>query len=147
MQKIIKDGAVVDDPWRGPLLDLTAFNERVESGASMEGVAVVLEPDQPPSELLGDLNDIPLIAINFPVFTDGRGFSYARELREKGFRGEIRAVGGFMRDQLAYLKRCGFNAFDFDENVNLEAALESFEDFSDGYQADVNQTEPLFRRL
>ena len=146
MPKIIKDGAVVEDPWRGAILDLEAFNARIESGAARDDVGVLLEPDQPPSELSGDLNDIPLIAINFPVFTDGRGFSYARELRERGYRGEIRAVGAFIRDQLSYLHRCGFNAFDFEENVNLEAALASLEDFSERYQADMRETHPLFRR-
>ena len=146
MRKIIKDGVVVEDHWRGAFLDLQTFNERVETGEQVSDVAVVLEPDQPPSELLGDLNDIPLIAINFPVFTDGRGFSYARELRGRGYRGEIRAVGNFIRDQLAYLQRCGFNAFDFDENVNLDSALASFDEFSDHYQADVIRPEPLFRR-
>lgn len=146
MPKIIKDGAVVEDSWRGAILDLEAFNARIESGTALDDVGVLLEPDQPPSELSGDLNDIPLIAINFPVFTDGRGFSYARELRERGYRGEIRAVGAFIRDQLSYLHRCGFNAFDFDENVNLEAALASLEDFSERYQADIRETRPLFRR-
>ena len=146
MGKIIKDGAVVDDPWRGIILDLVTFNEHVASGASLDDVAVVLEPDQPPSELDVDLNQIPLIAINFPVFTDGRGFSYARELRDRGYQGEVRAVGAFIRDQLAYLRRCGFNAFDFDENVKLEAALKSFDDFSDHYQGDIVNREPLFRR-
>jgi uncharacterized protein (DUF934 family) len=146
MLKIIRDGAVVDDDWRGVLLDLDAFNERAERGEPLNAVGVILEPDQPPSELTGDLNRIPLIAINFPLFTDGRGFSYARELRERGYSGELRAVGAFLRDQLFYLSRCGFNAFDFAENVNLEAALASLTDFSERYQADATQPLPLFRR-
>ena len=146
MPKIIKDGAVVEDPWRGVLLDLETFNEQFAEQAPDPGSGVVLEPDQPPSELTGDLNRIPLIAINFPVFTDGRGFSYARELRQRGYQGEIRAVGNFIRDQLNYLVRCGFNAFDFDENVNLEAALTSLSDLSEGYQADVLRDEPLLLR-
>lgn len=147
MPKIIKDGAVVEDGWRGQLLDLESYNEALAGGsAPAPDVGVVLEPDQPPSELGGDLNAIPLIAINFPVFTDGRGFSYARELRQRGYRGEIRAVGYFIRDQLEYLSRCGFNAFDFAENTNLDAAVSSLSAFSEHYQADVLQPEPLFRR-
>lgn len=147
MRTIIKDGAVIEDAWRGRLLDLESYNEAMAEGsAPAQDVGVQLEPDQPPSELSGDLNDIPLIAINFPVFTDGRGFSYARELRQRGYQGEIRAVGHFIRDQLGYLARCGFNAFDFAENTNLEAALASLEEFSECYQADVLQPEPLFRR-
>ncbi len=147
MQKIIKDDAVVEDSWRGRLLDLESYNEAVADGtAPADTLAVQLEPDQPPSELTGDLNLIPMVAINFPVFTDGRGFSYARELRQRGYTGELRAVGHFMRDQLGYLARCGFNAFDFEENTNLEAALASLDEFQDQYQADVLQAEPLFRR-
>ena len=167
MRKIIKNGAVVEDDWRGAVLDLQSFTERVEAGEQVADVGVILEPDQPPSEIPGELNDIPLIAINFPVFTDGRGFSYARELRDKGYPGEIRAVGNFIRDQLAYLQRCGFNAFDFDENVNRQDLRR--EDVSgpggrrqdrrrrpvlylvggqprDHYQADVVNPTPLFRR-
>lgn len=147
MPKIIRDGVVVEDDWRGQLLDLESYNELLAQGsAPAADIGVVLEPDQPPSELGGDLNTIPLIAINFPVFTDGRGFSYARELRQRGYRGEIRAVGHFIRDQLEYLARCGFNAFDFAENTNLEAAVSSLSAFSEHYQADVIQPEPLFRR-
>jgi len=146
MRKIIKDGAVVEDSWQGPLLDLESFLEQKANGQLSPTAGVVLEPDQPPSELDADIDAIPLIALNFPVFTDGRGFSYARELRERGYQGEIRAVGAFIRDQLNYLCRCGFNAFDFDENVNLEAALGSLGNFSEQYQADVLQEQPLFRR-
>ena len=147
MPKIIKDGAVVEDNWKGRLLDLEAYNEAVQAGAApAEDIAVQLEPDQPPSELTGDLAAIPMVAIHFPGFMDGRGFSYARELRERGYVGEIRAVGDFMRDQLGYLVRCGFNAFDFAENVNLEAALGSLGELTQQYQADVLQAEPLFRR-
>jgi uncharacterized protein (DUF934 family) len=147
MPKIIKDGAVVEDSWNGRLLDLESFNDAVAAGeAPSAHIAVLLEPDQPPSELAGDLNVIPLIAINFPVFTDGRGFSYARELRQRGYEGEIRAVGHFIRDQLGYLRRCGVNAFEFSEDVDLQAALASLAEFGDHYQADVLQKEPLFRR-
>ena len=147
MRKIIKDGVVIEDYWRGRLLDLESFNEAIASGeAPAAEIGVQLEPDQPPSELSCDLDAIPLIAINFPVFTDGRGFSYARELRQRGYQGELRAVGHFIRDQLGYLARCGFDAFDFAENTNLEAALAGLAEFREHYQADVLQPEPLFRR-
>ncbi|MEE4191555.1 MAG: DUF934 domain-containing protein [Halieaceae bacterium] len=147
MPKIIKDGAVVDDGWSGQLLDLESYNTAVGAGtAPAEDIGVLLEPGEEPAGIAGDISAIPLIAINFPVFTDGRGFSYARELRQRGYSGEIRAVGSFIRDQLAYLKRCGVNAFAFDADIDLEAALASLQGFSDHYQADVVQNEPLFRR-
>jgi uncharacterized protein (DUF934 family) len=142
MPKIIRDGAVVEDDWQGALLNPEDFNLADDEGP----LAVVLEPDQPPSLIEGDLSRVALVAIHFPVFTDGRCFSYARELRDRGFTGEIRATGAFIRDQLHYLQRCGFNAFQFDEDINLVEALSSLSDFSDAYQAAVDQPQPLFQR-
>ena len=84
--------------------------------------------------------------VNFPVFTDGRGFSYGRQLRERGFRGELRASGQFIQDQLTYLRRCGFNAFRMADETGLEAALGRLADFSESYQASADQPLPLFRR-
>lgn len=147
MPKLIKDGAVVEDSWAGELLDLASYNEHVTAGSAPDGkLAVQLEPGESPADISGDLTKLPMVAINFPVFTDGRGFSYARELRQSGYQGEIRAVGHFMRDQLGYLARCGVNAFAFAEETDLSAALASLSDFSDHYQADTLQPEPLFRR-
>jgi uncharacterized protein (DUF934 family) len=78
---------------------------------------------------------------------DGRGFSVARLLRERyGFTGELRASGGVIRDQLCYLQRCGFSSFDLDADINIEAAVESLNDFSEGYQISVDLPTPLFRR-
>ncbi|MBT3411078.1 MAG: DUF934 domain-containing protein, partial [Halieaceae bacterium] len=108
--------------------------------------AVMLEPGETLAPLLEHIDDIPLVLVNFPTFMDGRGFSYGRELRERGYRGELRAVGHFMRDQLTYLSRCGFDAFQFEDEQELEEALASLADFSEYYQASVDQPEPLFRR-
>lgn len=147
MPKIIRNGVVVDDSWSGRLLDLESYNEAVAAGeAPAADIGVQLEPGEEPEGINGGLLTIPLIAINFPVFTDGRGFSYARELRQSGYVGEIRAVGNFIRDQLSYLRRCGFNTFAFDADVDLDAALNSLQGFSEHYQADVVHSEPLFRR-
>ena len=143
MPHLIKRGAIVEDNWQGRLLSLEKLNQL----DALEGsIGVVLEPDQPPSAIGQDLAGIELVAINFPLFMDGRGFSYARELRELGFEGEIRATGQFIRDQLYYLSRCGFDAFQFEDDSQLDEALASLGDFSDAYQADVHQPEPLFRR-
>ena len=150
MPEIIKDGAIVADPWSA--LEPMSPDEINASGllsgdTNSDGpIAVELQPDQPPSLIEGDLSRLDVVAIHFPVFTDGRCFSYARELRELGYQGEIRATGQFIRDQLHYLKRCGFNAFQFDAGANLQDSLASLTDFSDAYQAGVDQPEPLFRR-
>ena len=98
-------------------------------------------------------NDIPeitrlaLIAIEFPKFTDGRGYSVGRMLRDRhGFTGELRAVGYVLRDNLYYMERCGFDAFELKEGKPLESALEAFGEFSGTYQADASEKRPLYRR-
>ena len=141
MPKLIRNGAVVEDNWEDELLTPEELAE-----TAGEGLGAILEPDQPASSIADDLGRLELVAINFPVFTDGRGFSYARELREMGFQGEIRAVGHFIRDQMFYMQRCGFNAFQFSNPVDLDACLGSLDDFSNAYQASVDQPEPLFLR-
>ena len=99
------------------------------------------------SAITEDIISCPIIAINFPVFMDGRGFSLGRLLRERhGYTGEIRAIGHVIRDQLCYLKRCGFNAFSFKKDVDLGAATASLKDFSEAYQTSVDQPIPLFKR-
>ncbi len=143
MPRLIKDGQIVEDDWQGSLLNLEELND----AADLEGtVGLVLEADQPPSAIAAELSRLDLIAVNFPVFTDGRGFSTARELRELGFSGEIRATGHFIRDQLHYLQRCGFTSFEFADQNQLASSLASLNDFSEAYQADVQEKEPLFRR-
>ena len=138
MPRIIKDGQLVDDSWSGDIHSL----EDWQGLADKAGSAVQLEPGDDPAVLLNSVGELALVVINFPNFMDGRGFSYGRTLRERGFEGELRARGGFIRDQLTYLSRCGFNAFEMDN----EAALESLQDFSEAYQASVDKPLPLFRR-
>ena len=76
----------------------------------------VLAPDTDPASL-GDYLDRELIAVDFPAMTDGRGFTLARILREKGYRGRLRAVGGLIADQYAMARRVGF------DEVRISAAL------------------------
>jgi uncharacterized protein (DUF934 family) len=85
--------------------------------------------------------------VSFPKFTDGRGFSTARLLRERyRYRGELRAVGDVLRDQLLFLARCGFDAFALRADQDPDAALAAFEDFTEAYQGGTDQPLPLFRR-
>ena len=153
MPRIIKDGRIVDDAWspvdldasqpqQGRICNLAQWLQLTDK----TGSAVQLEPGEPPEALLEALDDISLIVVNFPVFTDGRGFSYARELRERGYQGDVRASGHFIRDQLTYLQRCGFNAFQMADESALDAAMASLAVFSEHYQASIDQPLPLFRR-
>ena len=153
MKRLIKAGRIVEDSWLP--LDADAAHPGKQQILSLDqwlqlgdktGRALMLEPGQAPAPLLEHLQAIPLVAINFPVFTDGRGFSYGRELRERGFTGELRASGHFIRDQMTYLARCGFDAFQLADESVLDEALASLQDFSEHYQAAIDQPLPLFRR-
>ncbi len=154
MPKLVKDRAVIsDERWLPVMADAEQVSEghiatlaQWQALDNKAGSAVQLEPGDGVEALLPHLDALALVAVNFPVFTDGRGFSYGRELRERGYQGELRAVGGFIRDQLHYLARCGFNAFQFESEDELELALASFNDFDEHYQAAIDQPLPLFRR-
>lgn len=107
---------------------------------------VLLMPGDDVSLLAQDLSALNQVAIMFPVFTDGRGYSQARLLRERhSFRGQVRAVGEVLVDQLFYLRRCGFDRFALRDDQDLAAARRALIGFSHVYQAGVNEA-PLFRR-
>jgi len=110
-------------------------------------VGVWLETDADPQALAPDLARLEMIAVRFASSADGRGYSLARLLRERfGYRGELRAVGEVLRDQLYYLARCGFDTFALRADQDPGQALSAFDDFSEAYQASVERPEPLFRR-
>ena len=160
MPQILKDSLVVSDNWL--LLDESAeslpagdillsydqwLNFADHRSSHSGDLGVWLEGHAEIEQIIEPLLDLPLIAINFPKFADGRGFSSARLIRERyNYSGELRAIGGFIRDQLYLLKRCGFNAFQFSDENELSDAAESLKDFSENYQVSVDQENPLFRR-
>lgn len=163
--QIIKDGRVVDDNWTiiessddMNLTDIAAYSIvslglwQAEPSLQREDIGLFLSNDVDLTTITEDLTTLPVIAINFPAFADGRGFSLARLLRERyGYQGEIRAVGYVIRDQLCYLKRCGFNAFSFNPdnilgNFDLAEISASLNDFTDAYQTSVDVPTPLFKR-
>jgi len=89
----------------------------------------------------------PLIGIDFPAFTDGRGYSLARLLRERyGYGGQIRALGDVLIDQLFFMSRCGIDAFSLRDDQVVEDALHALTTFSRSYQPGTDDPEPLFRR-
>ncbi len=167
MSKIIKNDRIVDDAWE--ILKL-AEGETAESVTLPETPALLplavwlarkdeilartatefgvwLDSSEGPEAIAGDLERVALIAVNFPKFTDGRGYSTARLLRERyGYRGEIRAIGDVLQDQLFYMKRCGIDAYAVRADKDIEAALAGLRVFSETYQAAVDQPQPLFRR-
>jgi uncharacterized protein (DUF934 family) len=110
-------------------------------------LGVWLAPDDEPGELAADFDKISLIGVDFPVFRDGRGYSTARLLRERyGWRGELRAIGDVLRDQLNFMFRCGFDAYAVRADKDIHDALRAFDEFSVKYQGAFDTPQPLFRR-
>jgi uncharacterized protein (DUF934 family) len=111
------------------------------------GEVLRLEPHEDPAAIADRLGAAARVEVSFPKFTDGRGYSIARLLRERhGYQGELRAVGDVQRDQLCYLSRMGFDAFLLREGEDARAALADLAGFSETYQASVERPQPLFRR-
>ncbi|GBL53861.1 Uncharacterized conserved protein, DUF934 family [Pseudomonas citronellolis] len=129
-----------------------AREQTAEPGASrasslLQESGVWLGPDDDPQRLVGRLDALPLIAIDFPSFRDGRGYSLAYLLRRRlGWRGELRAVGEVLRDQLAHLRQCGFDAFAVRADKSVEDALKGLAGLSVLYGRSAIEPRPLFRR-
>ncbi len=129
------------------LVPLAYFLENVASVLENGEIGVWLDSDDQPEELPSEASGLPLLAINFPKFIDGRGYSIARFVRERlGFQNDLRAIGDVLLDQLFFYKRCGFSSFLLRDEIETERALAAFQDFSEVYQAAIDQPEPLFRR-
>jgi uncharacterized protein (DUF934 family) len=168
MAKIIKQGAVVRDTWirfdseaaetlaggwhddgtlppGGLIVSLAVWLEHRESLRFYPRTGVLLSPEDDPALLAADLPRLTLVAVSFPKFTDGRGFSTARLLRERyDFKGELRAVGHILPDQLYFLGRVGFDAFELADD-RVDDGLAALQPFSTAYQGAVDQP-PLFVR-
>ncbi|GFM27385.1 DUF934 domain-containing protein [Novosphingobium sp. PY1] len=127
-----------DEAVNDPAVTVDAFTE--QSNAS----AVRIEPGDDARDLLPHLDRIALVEVNFPAWTDGRGYSSARVLREAGFTGEIRAVGDVVIDMLSHLKRCGFDAFAPDKPLNPTDAQNAFERWDNVYQATADGRQPIW---
>ena len=159
MPKIIKDGQVIDDTWviidkdfegvlpmAKVLLPMQYYLDKRDS-LNLMCAGLWIDSEEEVEAIGLDANMFPLIAVNFPSFVDGRGFSIGRLLKERyGFTGQLRAIGNAIQDQLFYLKRCGFTSFDLKDGTDLEAACHSLNDFDVSYQSAYDQPEAIFRR-
>jgi len=163
---IIKNKAVVSDDWTVLRLseNETPESVTVPSGKiivplkvwqaqranlqSREELGVWLASNERPEELKGEVDKFNVIAVDFPKFADGRGYSIAYNLRARlGYVGELRAIGDVLRDQLFYMQRVGFDAFAPRPDKNIHDALKGLTDFSETYQISSDQKLPLFRRV
>lgn len=98
-------------------------------------LGVLIEPADDALLLQGRFDGLALVAVDFPVFTDGRGFSSGYLVRSRlGWTGELRAVGEVLIDTVHYLARCGFDSFTLKPGHDAAHALKQFKAFSVHYQ-------------
>ncbi|MBC3868972.1 DUF934 domain-containing protein [Undibacterium oligocarboniphilum] len=165
MRQIIKNKVIVQDDWSvlrpsaedNPatvavpagkvIVPLKVWLTQRENLKSRTNLAVWFASDEQAKELKEDIQHFALLAVDFPKFTDGRGYSIAYNLRNRfGFSGELRAIGDVLRDQLFYMQRVGFNSFATREDKSIEDALKGLSVFSEKYQTSWDEKNPLFRR-
>jgi len=121
--------------------------ELLAARAAAGDIGVWVGSDERPEAIKDDLSQFALVAVDFPKFTDGRGYSIAYNLRVRlGWTGELRAIGDVLRDQLFQMRRVGFDAYVVRADRDVHDALKGLSDFSETYQASVDQKVPLFRR-
>jgi uncharacterized protein (DUF934 family) len=154
---LIKDGRIVADSWARaesedelaptgdlivPLALWQAARERLLRRNGRLGLA--LAPDEAPELVADDVGRFAVIALGFPKFTDGRAYSSARLLRERyGFAGELRATGNVLSDQLQFMLRCGFDAFEVADERLLRRWDEALGNFSEWYQPAALSRRPI----
>ena len=121
-----KDGRFVDDLWRvvddaAPIEDGVAAlislarwrTERATLEQRNAPLGLVIAPDDSWKDIVGDLHRFPVVAVTLAKYGDGRAFSISRLLRERdGYKGEIRAIGDFILDQMPLMRRVGIDAFE-----------------------------------
>ena len=145
---LFREGGIVDDPWTklgdeqavpadGPVVvGFRRWREAREALLARRGpVGVALANSDPVEALKNDVDRLDLVVLHFPKFSDGRAYSQARLLRARlGYGGELRATGGVLRDQLPFMLRCGFDAFESDQPGFAEALAGARTLFSVVYQ-------------
>ena len=129
-----------DEPVADPAITVDSFGEQTNAAA------VRLEPGDDVRDLLPYLDRLKLVEVNFPVFGDGRGYSAARILREAGYLGELRAVGDVAVDQLAAMRRCGFDSFAPQHPLNPADVQSALARWPDVYQAAADERAPIWAK-
>ncbi len=130
------------------VLDWPCWREQIEAGClSPETSAVLLGPDEDPDVLAPWIDQLPLIALQFPRFMDGRAYSQASLLRTRlGYQGDLRALGDVLRDQLVLMRHCGFTSFCVRADKRASDAIKGLYGFDQIYARSVASPEPLYRR-
>lgn len=160
MPQLLRDGIVQEDDYllltqvaelagqAGVLLPITEVLQNLVVIEKYTGrLGVIVQPETSVKDLLVILPKLSLVAVNYPLYTDGRGHSKARILRDKyHFRGEIRAIGDVFKDTVYYLHQCGFNSFLPRSGETVENLLAGLMVFSEGYQQSSVRSVPLYHR-
>ena len=128
-----------DEVTEQPSVTLDAFLD--QSNAT----AVRLEPDDDARALIPFLDRLTLIEVAFPKYRDGRGYSAARILREAGYQGELRAQGDVLVDQIAFMRRCGFDSFAPEASLNPEAVARALSNYDHVYQKATDAAVPIWK--
>jgi len=158
MRKIIKQREVIADQWRyaeegvdapALIVSLTQWQAGRDSLlTSGKQLGVKLAPADKVEAIAQDVSRLALVALEFGGIGEGRGYSQAHILRRRyGFTGELRAVGRIQRDQLFYMARCGFDAFELPEGADHDVALTAFKDYTVAYQPGIDAGVELDRRV
>ena len=129
-----------DEPVGDAAVTVSAFLDQSNAAA------VRIEPGDDARDLLPHLDQLRLVEVNFPSFGDGRGYSAARILREAGYEGELRAVGDVLVDQLAHMRRCGFDSFGPEKPLDPDDAKTALERWSEVYQATGDGRAPIWAK-
>ncbi len=162
MAKLIKDGAfVTNDAWTRiednamaeeySLISLERWTHQqaeLQPLASRGKLGLFLNSDQTADMVAEQCRNFAVIAVDFPKFTDGRGYSIARLLRDQyHYAGDLRAVGDVLIDQLFFMKRVGFSSYALRDDQKEKYALAAFSTFSQPYQGAMDEQRPLFARI
>jgi len=159
---LLKNNEVTENTWRAVsdkdeisgefsgedsvIISLEHWTEEKENFAGRNGaLGLHLESHEKPEAIADDVDQFDLISLDFPALPDGRAFSYARLLRERyGFKGELRAVGKVIQDQLFFMKRCGFDSFELSDGEDVEKSIAALSAFSVAYQPAADDIKPAY---
>jgi len=128
-----------DAPADEPAVTLDAFLDQ------RDAASVRIEAGDDVRLLLPALDRVKLVEIDFPRFRDGRGYSSAQILREAGYKGEIKATGDVLIDELLFMRRCGFDSFAPDTPIAPQAAERAFNAYPHVYQHAADDAVPVWK--
>lgn len=130
----------IDEPHDEPAVTLDSF-----LAGQSNATAVRIEAGDDARALLPHLEQLALIEVSFPTFRDGRGYSAARVLREGGYRGELRAAGDVLVDQMPLMRRCGFDSFAPETPIDPAVLRASLDRYDHVYQPAADPAVPVWK--